>query len=272
MKKAIVFYDGKFVAAGEKGIINPFDPGFLYGYGVFETMRSYNEKIFRFYDHYHRLRQATSRLGIELRDSAGYLQRMAESTIKKNRLLNAYIRLNCWQGAKRSHTLIFVKKLPRYSCKGFKAIVSEYRHNEYSALAGIKSLNYSNFYLARRNAEAKGFDEAILLNTKGNIVEGTRSNIFFVFNKKLFTPSLSCGCLSGVTRKVVLELARKERIAVKETNILPRALHNADEVLVTNSLLEIMPVTRIGKKKINKGVPGEITRLLSQRYRTLTKL
>ena len=143
--------------------------------------------------------------------------------------------------------------------------------NEYSAIAGIKSLNYLNFYLARRFAQIKGYNEAIMLNTKGSVVEGSYSNLFIVKNKILFTPSLDCGCLPGIARGVVLDLAKKLKIKVKETRIALKELISADEVFVTNSLIEVMPVTYIKDKKINKGITGEITGILSKQYRGLVE-
>ncbi|MFC1594262.1 aminotransferase class IV [Candidatus Omnitrophota bacterium] len=275
MKQKVVCVNGKFVDAKKTGLIVPFDPGFLYGYGVFETMRSYEGKIFRFADHINRLKDASRRLGIKVAYSREQLERFSERLLKHNKLSNAYLRLNVWKGVDGSQLLIFAKRLPAYPKdiyrRGFKAVVSEYVYNERSATAGIKSLSYLPFYVARQRAEALGYNETILLNTRGDVCEGSRSNIFLLQRNTLLTPSLQSGCLPGITRKVVIQLAKKNTIRVRETKLAPRELYRSAEVFATNSLIEIMPVTAINKGKINRGKPGPITQHLLHQYRTLTK-
>ncbi|MDP2938650.1 MAG: aminotransferase class IV [Candidatus Omnitrophota bacterium] len=268
--KRIVFLNGKFIAQ-ENAKLSILSSGFLYGQGAFETMRSYDGNIFALDRHLQRLKNSLPLVNINMPYSQKELTQAVNRAFKLNKLNNAYLRLTIWQGEKKANALIFVKDFKGYSAKsykkGFKGLIVDCRLNESSPLSRIKSTNYLLFYLARKEAQIKGFDEALFLNTKGFLCEGSRSNIFLVKDNKLITPSLNCGCLPGVTRQIVIELAKKFEISVAEKEIIHKDLFKAKEAFLTNSLMEIMPLTKVNNSYINKGRVGEITKLLQFKYK-----
>ncbi|OGX18010.1 MAG: hypothetical protein A2Y01_03870 [Omnitrophica WOR_2 bacterium GWC2_44_8] len=267
-----IWLNGKFVKE-EEAKVSITSAGFLYGQGVFETMRAYNERVFRLDSHLERLFKALPILNLEL--AAGYevLKKAVKQALKENNLKDAYLRITTWQGKDKAEAVVFARNYNFLNKedyrKGFKAIVSSFRQNEFSVLSGIKSANYLPLLLAYQEAKKKNADEAILLNTRGFLAEASRANIFLVKDNCLLTPSLDCGCLPGITRDTVLGLAGKEKIKVIETKLKPEDIRKADEAFLTNSLVEIMPLVSLEHKPIAKGIPGKITERLLQRYRAL---
>lgn len=232
--------------------------GFLYGYGLFETMQAYQGKIFALEEHLERLYTSAKKISLNITQSPDNLESALRRTLKKKKLAaakNAYLRLNVWKEGKKSNFSIIARKflpppLKKYQ-QGFKTIISSFRTDENSPLSSIKSLNYLKNILAMHEAKKGGFDEAILLNNRGFVAEGSRSNIFIVKNGRLLTPSLDNGILPGITRKIVINLAKKNKISVKTRPISLRVLTNSDEVFLTNSLKEIMPVKSLGRLYFN---------------------
>lgn len=268
-----IYLDGKFVEE-EEARVSIFDPGFLYGQGVFETMRAYNKKIFRLDSHIERLLKALSLLEIKIGQGAEALKEAALGCIKENNLKDAYVRITVWQGADKGHIAIFAKSYDFLQKedyrKGFRAVISKtFRQNEFSPLSGIKSANYLPLLLAYRQAKAQGYDESLLLNTQGFLSEASRSNIFFIKDNCLITPMLDCGCLPGITRDTVLSIAAKEKIQCLEAKVSPEELKKADEAFLTNSMIEVMPLVAVDDRPILKGNPGKITELIQKRYRSL---
>jgi len=278
----IVYLNGKFIPSSEAKI-SPFDHGFLYGYGLFETMRAYDGHIFRLDRHIARLRDAAQSLGLADRLHSIDLQAVCLETLKVNNLRNARIRLTISAGGgsitpdpETCYGLtVFIAAtslipLPQEKYEtGFKAILSSLQRNSQSPLSRLKSTCYLENILARREAEAAGCDEAVLLNEKGYIAEGSTTNIFVVQSGKLITPSIESGILSGITREAVLEIARSLNINAVEKKVLLHELTQADEAFLTNSIVELVPLTWFEGKPIGSGKPGEVTRNLLQRYRKL---
>lgn len=274
-----IWTNGKFVDE-KKAKISVLDRGFLYGDGLFETMRSYAGVIFKLDEHMARLFRSLKIMKFASPYTKKYLSDTVYSSLKINGLKSAYVRLAITRGEGKfgisysddfvSNVVIMAKRFEGYPdwmhFKGLKVKTASTRQNEYSPLAKVKSLNFTNYILARLEAKAGGADEAILLNTKGHVAEAATSNIFLVKKNTIFTPSIDCGILPGITRGVIMKIAKSLRIKVKETHIRHRELINADEVFLTNSLAEVLPVIRVDSKKIGAGAPGEITRLLHISY------
>lgn len=280
MKKNKVWINGSFTEASSAKI-SVFDRGFLYGDGVFETMRSYAGVIFRVDLHLMRLFASLEAIRISPSYTREYLKAEIYKALKANDLKSAYIRVAVTRGEGRfgldfkdtfrPNTVIITKEFGEYPKRMYNRGISakcvkSTRQNEYSPLAGIKSLNFLNYIIARFNAKSNGASEAILTDTKGHIAEGASSNIFLVKKGALLTPDLSCGILPGITRGVIVEIAKRLKIAVKEKKVAHKELLLADEVFLTNSLIEILPVTRIDSRKIGNGSPGEMTKLLRISY------
>jgi len=250
--KEVIFLNSKFMPAN-KAKASVLSPGFLYGWGVFETMRCFNGKIVYFGEHLKRFQNDCKSIGLELPYSISKVKLILNKALEKNNFSDNYIKLACWKSEKSIDFLVLIKKyqpLPESVYKnGFSVLNSSFLQSENSLLTRIKSTSRLLYELAYQEAKDKGFDEAILLNRRGEICEATRGNLFFIKKGKLFTPSLKCGCLLGITRKVVFDLAKKANIDLIEGRFTLEDLHQADEVFLTNSLLGIMPVSSVNKKK-----------------------
>jgi branched-chain amino acid aminotransferase len=267
-------YLNRRMEKSKNAVLSVADPGFLYGQGLFETMRAYNGRVFALERHIERLFLSLPVVGMKLRFSAGKIKAAVYATLKANRLKEAYVRLTVWQGEEQVNLAVIARKylpLPeKIYRQGFRAMISGFRQNEHSDLSRVKSTNYLLQLLCRREAEEKGFDEVILLNSRGRAAEGSRTNIFAIKRGKLLTPDLKQGCLSGITRQIVLKLAKKHKIEIWEGKIAPQTLWHCDEAFLTNSLLEIMPLASVNNRKIGDG-KREITGFLSQEYQRLVE-
>lgn len=274
MRKKMLFLDGVMTSV-TKTFVDNLSPGVLLGKGVFETMRSYGGVIFALDAHLARLDQGLKTLKMKSPYSTDEITHYLYSSLKTNRLKNARLRLTLWEANRRVKISIIAFPYQPYSqskyARGFKAVFSDTRRDEHSKLSCIKSINYLPFILALRRAKEKGNDEAIFLNRGGYLAEGSRSNIFFVKKSKLYTPGLATGCLNGITRQVVLKVARAMKVDCKEVAVVPGALLDADEAFLTNSLVEIMPLTAIEGKKIGNGKAGPLTCKILAKYRKLTQ-
>jgi branched-chain amino acid aminotransferase len=153
--------------------------------------------------------------------------------------------------------------------KGYKALVSPIRQNSESPLSHLKSANYLNNILARKEARGKGADEAILFNERNYLCEGSTSNIFLVARGNLITPNEESGCLPGITRQIVIELATELSIRVTEREIGLEELLNADEAFFTSSLIELMPLNEVDGKTIGSGKRGRVSERLMRAYKEL---
>lgn len=250
-------------------------PGFLYGQVLFETMRAYNGRVFLLKEHLRRLFSSLPAAGLatDLREEK--LAQAVYATLRASKLKDARVRLTVWQEGEKTAFGVIAKKYhplpPAVYKKGFRAIISSFRQNEFSPLSRVKSGNYLLHLLALKEAQKKKYDEVILLNTKGKLCEGSRSNIFLVKGGKLFTPDLRQGCLKGITRQAVLCLTKKNKIKVNERSLPLAELFNCDEAFLTNSLMEIMPLVKVDNKMLGRGVPGSVTKFLAGEYRELVK-
>ncbi|MDD5005001.1 MAG: aminotransferase class IV [Candidatus Omnitrophica bacterium] len=272
--KPYVWLDNKIISF--KDIDIPFcDEGFLYGQGLFETMRSYDGQVFLLDRHIRRLINSCKIMDIAAPDK-NLLKKAVLNTAKKNKLDCAYIRLNVWKKNKKTGIFVFTKDMDFYSRKdyahGFSAVIfKDIRQNEYSPLVKVKSLNHYFYILLTKMAKAKNADEAIILNDKGGVCEGSRSNIFIIKKGIISTPAINSGCLPGITREIIMEIAKQLSWDLRETEIKPEDLFASDEAFLTNSLIEVMPLTKINAKIIGDGTIGRKTQLILDCYRKLIR-
>jgi len=278
----IVYLNGKFINAAE-ATVPLLDYGFLYGYGLFETMRAYEGKIFRLEDHLRRLAEAAVTLGISI--DVSEIGEAITEVLRANRLIEARVRLTVSRGAGpmtpkptacTTPTIAVIaapyEPYPEAIYKrGFHAVISDIRRNSGSPLAGLKTANYLENLLARGAARAAGADDAILLNERGELAEASTSNLFLVKDGNLRTPPVEAGILPGITRAVVLELAARLNIAAHEGTLTIEELHQADEAFLTNSIMEIMPLTYVEEQAVGKGKPGPLTTRLMTAYQALVR-
>jgi branched-subunit amino acid aminotransferase/4-amino-4-deoxychorismate lyase len=269
--KEIIFLNGKFISQKEAKL-SVLTPGFLYGWGIFETMRAYQKKIVYFDTHLERIQNASKIMEIKFPYALKKLKKIIQTTLKINGFTDAYVRLTLSKSKKGTDTLIMVKKYQPPSKqkyrKGFSAYISSFRQDENSFLARVKTISRLLYELAYQEAKARGFDEAIMFNQRGYICEGSRSNLFFVKNNELFTPALTCGCLAGITRHVIFDLAKKAHLKLYEGKFTPQEVSGAEEAFLTNSLIGVMPLTLINKQSIGT---GKITRFFLKEYNRLLK-
>jgi branched-subunit amino acid aminotransferase/4-amino-4-deoxychorismate lyase len=272
--KEIIFLNGKFLSPEEAGP-SVLEPGFLYGWGLFETMRAYQQKIVYFAAHLERIKSSAKLINLKLPYAQDKIKKIIQEAIRKTPGHDFYLRLTLWKTENGTSISIIARKYQPYPASrykvGLKICVSGFRQNEHSLLAKIKTTSRILYELSYQEALRKGFDDSIILNNRGYISEGSRSNIFFVKNNCLFTPALACGCLEGITRKVIFDLAKRYRIRIYEGNFTLQDLYAAEEAFFTNSLAGVMPIASIGKKIIGKGKCGTRTKFLIQKYRSLLK-
>jgi branched-chain amino acid aminotransferase len=267
----MVFLNGKFIPV-EEAKISLFQAGFLYGWGIFETMRAYKGKIVYFNEHLKRLESSSKLIKIKIPYSLAKIKSAIQETVDINGFEDAYVKLNLWKSEHGSDISVTVKEYDPYPAqkykRGFHTYVSQTRNNEGSFLSRIKSHNYLLYQLAYLEAKNKGFDEAIILNNRGYITEASRSNVFLVKDGPAFTPSLSCGCLEGITRRVILDLAKRNHIEIFEGNFTIHDLYGADEAFLTNSLMGVMPINSIERQPVSR---GKITKLFMTQYNSLLR-
>lgn len=281
----IVYLNGSLIPASQARV-SVFDHGFLYGYGLFETMRAYHGKIFLLERHLKRLVDSAETIGL----SAGLVEidlvKACRDTLRANRLEDARLRLTVsngevdafpWVGISRVPTVVVTARsyapfpAEKYQ-QGFKVGVSSVRRCQQSLISRIKSANSLVSVLARIEAVAAGLDEALLLNDRGFIAEGGGSNVFLVRSSGLLTPSLESGILPGITRGVVMELVAALDIGITEGDVSLDDLKQCNEAFFTNSIIEIMPLVAVRDDTgqnitIGSGKPGEITKRLMAAYR-----
>lgn len=271
--KEIVFCDGRYLPEAQ-AMIPLSTPGFLHGFGVFETMRSYHGRMICFSRHLERIKEASKLIGINFPYSRSRVKAIIKELVKINGLKDARVRLTSWK-AERKNILITAKRYHppafREYKRGFSAGVSRFRQDQDSFLARLKTTNRIIYELSLQEARENGFNEGIILNNRGYITEASRSNIFLVKEGKIFTPCPECGCLKGITRGLIFDFARKDNLKIYEGNFTLADLQGADEAFLTNSLMGVMPLVRVEKALIAKGITGRITRHLIRRYNFLLK-
>ncbi len=276
----IVYLNGSLMPRSQASI-SVLDYGFLYGFGLFETMRAYGGRVFRLDRHIKRLASSAEMLGFSIGELD--LKGATIDTIRANKLGDARIRITISIGeggivpdpstCSKPTVLILAEgyqPYPEQAYKtGFRAVVSSIRRNSQSPLSRLKSANYLESMLARQEARAAGVDEALCLNEKGLLAEASMSNIFLVTDGILRTPGQESGILPGITRETVLELAPQLGINALEHDIRLDELFQAQEAFLTNSLIEVMPLVEIDGKPIGSGRPGSLTKRLMVAYKKL---
>lgn len=286
-----VYLNNKIVHSREARI-SVFDHGFLYGDGVFETIRVYDGVAFMLDEHLQRLFRSASLIGLNIPKTFSEIKIAVYETLQVNSLTNAYLRITVTRGegaigldpalCKNPTFVIMTNEFKEYPISyyenGLKVIISNVKRNIKEAVdPRIKSLNFLNNILAKIEAKQHESHEAIMLNHQDYLAEGTISNIFFVKNEVLCTPSIECGILDGITRAIIIDLAIKNGIRVKEGEFTCDDLFSASEVFITNTTMEVMPVSVIidcrsrvldpQKPQIINYPVGDISKMLLNKYR-----
>ncbi|MDX1950857.1 MAG: branched-chain-amino-acid transaminase [Verrucomicrobiota bacterium] len=280
-----IYIDGKFYDE-QDAKISVFDHGLLYGDGIFEGIRAYNNRVFKLKEHIDRLFYSAKAILLKIPMSHADLCEAVTETCRQNNLREGYIRLVVTRGVgtlglnpnkcKNPSIIIIADKIQLYPKefyeKGLTIITVPTTRNLHSALnPAIKSLNYLNNILAKIEANNGGCEEAIMLNAEGYVAECTGDNLFIVRGNQLLTPPLYAGALYGITRGVVMELAHEEGLQVAEANLTRYDVFNAEECFLTGTGAELVPVVTVDARVIGSGQPGPYTRKLVKRYHELVQ-
>lgn len=281
----LIYLNGRLVKK-ESAMVSVFDHGLLYGDGVFEGIRSYNCLVFKLKEHIDRLYASAKGISLEIPMAKREIEKAVIDTLKANKLADAYIRLVVTRGegdlgldprnCKRATIFIIADKIALYPAefykKGLTIVTVPTRRNIPEALnPQIKSLNYLNNILGKIEAINAGVPEAVMLAQNGLVTECTGDNIFIIKDKTMMTPPVHAGVLNGITRLSVLKLAAKIGFRASETNLARFDLFTADEVFLTGTAAEIIPVVKIDARKINGGFVGSVTLDLIREFKKLTK-
>ncbi|MDP3723555.1 MAG: branched-chain-amino-acid transaminase [Candidatus Omnitrophota bacterium] len=280
-----VYLNGAFVDES-KAVVSVFDHGLLYGDGVFEGIRSYHRRIFKLREHIDRLFESAHTIMLRIPLSRAELIGVVKQTLRVNGLTNAYLRLVVTRGegdlgldprkCARPTVFVIADKIQLYPqqlySRGLELITVATQRNVPEALnPQIKSLNYLNNILAKLEAINAGYEEAIMLSSSGYVTECTGENLFLVKGRQLLTPPPFIGVLRGITRQTVMDLGTRMRLTVREELLTRHDLFNADEVFLTGTAAEIVPVVKIDGRLIGRGSPGIVTKRLQRAFRQVTR-
>jgi branched-chain amino acid aminotransferase len=261
--------------------ISVFDHGLLYGDGVFEGIRVYSSKVFELDAHLKRLYESAKVLRLKIDMTPQQLAEATIQTVKANNVVNGYIRLIVTRGigslginpfvCEKPQIIIIADSIQLYPeelCEtGIKVIAAcTIRNHPLAIPPQVKSLNYLNNILAKIEALDAGVPEAIMFNHEGFVAEASGDNVFIVKNSVICAPPIQAGSLEGITRAIVMRLAKREGIEVVEKNLTRFDLYVADELFLTGTAAEVIGVIEIDGRQISGGRPGEVTLLLRRKF------
>jgi len=280
MDEPTVYINGLFTPL-RNAKVSILDRGFCYGDGLFETLRASNGQIFYIQQHIDRLFDSLQQVLIELPMTRLELTKAVKETLARNKYKNAIIRLMVTRGDTESNIQIDSKIYPTLVInirpftplskvaykKGIRVMLFQERANLVNGLSlRLKSCNYLSNILIKELSDRKNFMEGVVVDPDFGVTEGTTSNIFIVEQGQLKTPPLSPYVLAGITRQVVLEIARDHKIPFTEEKITAEELICADEIFITNSCIEIVPVTQVNSNFIGLKKPGILTRFIHEEF------
>lgn len=283
----IISINGKLMDE-QQAVVSVYDHGFLYGLGLFETFRTYNKVPFLLPEHLERLAEGCKELGIVYEPHLDRVQKLVNELLAANELQDAYIRYSVSAGVEvlglpsgdygQPTEIIYIKALPPRDTKTYEEGKSvqllKLPRNTPEGLYRFKSFHYMNNILAKRELGqypwAAGA-EGLMMSEEGYVAEGIVSNIFFIKDGTVYTPSLDTGILAGITRAHVLRIAQKGQVPTQDGLYRWEDLEDADEVFLVNSIQEIVPVTKLytpsgQATSVGTGAVGPITRKLRQWY------
>lgn len=276
----VIFKDGDWLNADDASV-SVFDGGWLHGAGLFETMRAEFGTVFRLDAHLDRLMNSADKLLIPIERPDLPLTTDFEALLRRNELPEARVRMTVTSGRVDNHeqsddrpkltVIVTAAPLTGYPPelyeRGLSVVISRYRQNPDDPLTGHKSTSYLSRLVALREAQQSQCGEALWFTTQNLLAEGCLSNVFVVKDGKLHTPPLSTPVLPGIARAVVVEIAGEQSIELAQRPLTIDELLDADEVLLTNSIMQVLPVCRVERKNIGTGKPGEMARQLAEHYR-----
>jgi len=272
-------------ARESEAVVSIFDRGFLYGDGIFETLRVYDGKVFRMAQHLERMFTNFARLKIPSPQTAEQISANVERLVRDNGVKDGFIRIIATRGvsdfglgtksARDPIVVIYAQNYPppkaeRYA-KGWNVIISKERANAQSAMEVTKTISRVHHVLAKMEAEEAGADDAVMINTDGFLAEGTASNLFIVKGGTVRTAPVSTGLLPGITRATVREVCDLLDVPFEEKQLRPEDLFSAEEAFLSSTMVELMPVVAVDGKKIGNGKAGALTQKLHVAFQELVR-
>jgi branched-subunit amino acid aminotransferase/4-amino-4-deoxychorismate lyase len=252
-----------------RAVVSALDPAVQIGLGLFEVMRAYEGEPYLIHRHLERMRRSADYHGVDIRYSDATIARATRSLLRALELRSAYVRLIQTGGGTFLIRAIKLDPLPAAWYRSGAAVrYAPWRRDPRGPLFGHKTLNYLENVQTLFGARGLGLADMLFQGLDGRVLEGCVTNVFLVKGGRLRTPALG-GILPGVTRATVLEIARSEGMRASDGRVLPRDLERADEVFLTNAMIEVLPVSRVGSHRI--GPPGPVTRSLMAGYRSLVE-
>lgn len=286
MSELQIYIDGEFLPKSQAKI-SVFDHGFLYGDGIFEGIRAYHGKVFRLDPHIDRLYESAKAIGLDIGVTKQEMSQIVVESCRRNGIANGYIRLVVSRGVgdlglnpylcKKASIICIASTIqlypPELYQKGLDIVTVATPRNHPEALnPRIKSLNYLNNIMAKMEAIRAGVQEAIMLNLQGYVAECTGDNIFIFRNGKLVTPPSTEGALEGITRNTVIDLARKKGLDVREERMSRFDIYTCDEMFLTGTGAELIPVVKVDGRTIGTGSVGPVFQGLLADFQEYTKL
>lgn len=268
MYNDLISVNGKITDAAQAAL-EAKDPGLLFGYGIFETLRVYNTIPFMLKDHLERLKKSLEKLEIVLPASYCFEEEIRKF-VQHIELINGVLRITVTKGSKKPNIILTHREVGYTAVcyeKGLSLKTSSIKRNASSPLTYLKTLNYMDNILAKKEALEAGFDEALMTNTEGLISECSTSNIFFISDQVLYTPERSCGLLNGIAKQFIINtLAQELSLTTIEGQYPLKVFLRADEIFISNSIMQVMPVIKINDQLIGTGTPGPITQKIITQY------
>ncbi len=275
-----IFLNDKLVPA-DRAKISVFDAGLQHGLGLFETIRIYNKKPFRLNDHIDRLKNSAKTLGLIIDEDTHFFQKAIEKLLSANNLSNARIRITITAGSIKTGihkemqskpTIIITAGPPTDTTEnvyqtGVGILLSDYRLTHFDPIAKHKTICFLPKLIALYQAKITNLAESLWLTTEGLLASCSTSNIFFIKDNTIYTPSTELPIVPGITRKVIFELAKENNIKIEEGKFTLNQLLQAEEIFITNSIIEILPVVAIERHKVANQKPGKLTKELIKLYK-----
>lgn len=280
-----VYIDGEFYSE-ENAKISVFDHGLLYGDGVFEGIRFYNGRVTCLDEHTSRLFDSAKAIHLTIPATPSEINEMVIETIRRNKLQDGYVRLVITRGAgglglspyrcEKASIIVIASTISLYPSvkyeKGLTLATCGTRRPTHDSLSpSVKSLNYLSNVMAKIEALAAGAEEGVMLNTEGYVAECTGDNIFVVKDGIIYTPTVASGSLNGITRRAVIRLAREAGFELVEQQMSRYDLYTADELFLTGTAAEVVPVAEYDQRSIGSGKPGPVTQQLIEAYRNMVE-
>jgi len=274
-----IFLDGNIIETTSE-FVRALAPGVLQTRGVFETMLAWIELyaggkrlvLPAFMEHMDRMERGLMLMGINRPFDVAGLGDVIGLLLKKNHIGRARVRVSVWEQGGGIRSSVICQPFYGYSEKkyfiGFTAIISSELRKK-TRFSHLKTYDYRCFYDAFQEAIGYGYDEAILLNSRGELVEGTRTNLFWIKKQTIFTPAIRCGCLNGITRQIVRKCVRSMGLSFHAVHADIHQLLDSDEAFFTNSLHGVMPLVRVGFNNIGEGYSGELSLSIREEYKKI---